>query len=107
MCASPAENVVREVREESGFETRALKILAVFDRSKHEHVPAFPFHVYKFFILCEIVGGQETLSSETDGVGFFGEGELPELSITRVTHAQIRRMFEHHRNPGLAADFDR
>jgi ADP-ribose pyrophosphatase YjhB (NUDIX family) len=107
VCASPAENVVREVREESGFETRALKILAVFDRSKHEHVPAFPFHVYKFFILCEIVGGQETLSSETDGVGFFGEGELPELSITRVTHAQIRRMFEHHRNPGLAADFDR
>jgi ADP-ribose pyrophosphatase YjhB (NUDIX family) len=106
VCASPAENVVREVREESGFETRALKILAVFDRSKHEHVPAFPFHVYKFFILCEIVGGQEALSSETDGVGFFGEGELPELSITRVTPGQIQRMFEHHRNPGQATDFD-
>jgi ADP-ribose pyrophosphatase YjhB (NUDIX family) len=29
--ASPAENVVREIREESGFSTRASKILAVFD----------------------------------------------------------------------------
>jgi ADP-ribose pyrophosphatase YjhB (NUDIX family) len=106
VCASPSENVVREVREESGFETRAVKILAVFDRSKHEHVPAFPFHVYKFFILCEIVGGQEAVSSETDGVGFFGESELPELSITRVTHAQIQRVFEHHKNPKLPTDFD-
>jgi ADP-ribose pyrophosphatase YjhB (NUDIX family) len=106
VCASPAENVVREVWEESGFETRAVKILAVFDRSKHGHVPAFPFHVYKFFIRCEIVGGKETVSSETDSVGFFGETELPELSLTRVTRGQIRRMFEHYRNPELQTDFD-
>ncbi len=107
VCASPAENVVREVREESGFETRAVRILAVFDRSKHEHLPQFPFHVYKLFIECEIIGGKATLSSETDGVGFFGEAELPELSITRVTLGQILRIFEHHRNPGLPTDFDR
>jgi hypothetical protein len=28
------------------------------------------------------------------------------LSVTRVTAAQIRRMFEHHRAPDLPADFD-
>jgi ADP-ribose pyrophosphatase YjhB (NUDIX family) len=106
VCASPAENVVREIHEESGFVTRASKILAVFDRSKHPHEPPFAFHVYKIFVLCSIIGGKETLSSETDSVGYFGETEIPELSITRVTPAQIRRMFEHHRNPELPTDFD-
>jgi ADP-ribose pyrophosphatase YjhB (NUDIX family) len=106
VCASPAENVVREIREEAGFVTRASKILAVFDRSKHPHEPPFAFHIYKIFLLCSIIGGQATPSSETDAVGFFGEAEIPELSITRVTPAQIRRMFEHHRLPGLPTDFD-
>ncbi len=105
--ASPAENVVREVFEESGFSTRAEKLLAVYDRSKHPHEPPFPFHVYKIFILCSITGGKETASSETDSVGFFGETEIPELSIGRVTPAQIRRMFEHHRDSHLPTDFDR
>ncbi len=106
VCASPAENVVREVYEESGFTTRASKILAVFDRSKHPHEPPFAFHVYKIYMLCTLLGGAETVSTETDAVGFFGEQEIPELSITRVTAPQVARMFEHHRNPGLPTDFD-
>jgi ADP-ribose pyrophosphatase YjhB (NUDIX family) len=103
---SPAENVVREVFEESGFQTRPLKILAVLDRSKHPHEPVFPYHVYKLFIQCEIVGGSAALSSETDGVDFFAETDIPPLSITRVTSGQIRRLFEHHRNPLLPTDLD-
>ncbi|MGD1090124.1 MAG: NUDIX hydrolase [Verrucomicrobiota bacterium] len=106
VCATPAENVVREVYEESGFVTRASKILAVFDRSKHPHEPPFAFHVYKLFVLCTIMGGREMPGSETDSVGFFGETEIPELSVTRVTEAQIRRMFEHHHAPELPTDFD-
>jgi ADP-ribose pyrophosphatase YjhB (NUDIX family) len=107
VCASPAENVVREVYEESGFKTRALKILAMYDRARHPHLPLLPFHVYKIFVLCSIIGGEETPSYETDAVGFFGETELPELSISRTTPAQIHRMFDHHRDSSLPADFDR
>lgn len=103
---SPAENVVREIREESGFVTRVVKLLAVFDRSKHRHEPAFPFHVYKLFLRCEIIGGAAAPSSETDGVEFFAEHELPELSNTRITKAQIQRFFTHHRQPNLPTDFD-
>lgn len=105
-CASPAENVVREIEEESGFVTRAAKILAVFDRSKHPHEPPFAFHVYKIFVLCTLIGGSERHSEETDAVGFFSEDAIPELSVTRVTAGQIRRLFEHHRNPALPTDFD-
>lgn len=104
---SPAENVVREIREESGFEARALKVLAVLDRGKHPHEPPFPFHVYKIFIRCEITGGAAAHSPETDAVEFFGEEEIPPLSLTRVTPGQVRRLFEHCREPGLPTDFDR
>jgi ADP-ribose pyrophosphatase YjhB (NUDIX family) len=103
---SPTESVVREVREESGYETRAVKLLAIYDRSKHPHQPAFPFHVYKLFILCALTGGGPTPGTETSAVDFFAEGELPELSLSRVTPAQLRRVFAHRRHPRWAADLD-
>jgi len=103
---SAAENVVREVREESGFITRAIKLLAVFDRSKHPHQPLFPFHVYKMFFLCEIVSGEAAVNEEISEIDFFPANALPELSIGRVTAAQIARMFEHRRHPDWPADFD-
>jgi ADP-ribose pyrophosphatase YjhB (NUDIX family) len=104
--SSPAENVVREIREEAGFTTRVLKLLAIFDRSKHPHEPPFAFHIYKMFFLCSIVGGEASSNIEIDGVDFFEEDNLPELSLTRITKPQILRMFEHHRNPDLPTDFD-
>lgn len=101
------ENVAREVHEESGFIVRATKLLAVFDRSKHPHEPPFAFHVYKLFLLCAVTEGTSQPGAETDAVGFFGEREIPDLSLTRVTPAQVRRMFDHHRQPDLPTDFDR
>ena len=94
------------MREESGFDTRAGKLLAVLDRSRHGHAPAFPFHVYKMFVRCEILAGAATPSAETSAVGFFDESDLPPLSTSRVTAGQIRRMFEHLRHPGWPTDLD-
>ena len=54
---SPGENVEREVFEESGFKVKAVKLLAVYDRSKHGHQPEYPHYVYKMFFLCEMIGG--------------------------------------------------
>jgi ADP-ribose pyrophosphatase YjhB (NUDIX family) len=102
---SPADGVVREVREESGYETRAVKLLAVYDRNRHGH-PPIPFHAYKLFFLCELLGGAAARSYETDAIDWFAEGGLPPLSISRVTEAQIHRFFEHQRSPQWATDFD-
>jgi ADP-ribose pyrophosphatase YjhB (NUDIX family) len=102
---SPADAVVREIREESGFETRATKLLALLDRNRHGHPPHVN-HIYKVFIQCEIVGGSPTTSHEIQGVGFFAEDEIPDLSLTRTMPSQIARMFEHYRQPDLPADFD-
>jgi ADP-ribose pyrophosphatase YjhB (NUDIX family) len=103
---SPAEAVVREVWEESGFETRAVRLLAVYDRSKHPHQPPRPDSVYKIFILCEITGGAAAESAETGGAAFFAEQEIPELSVARVTPEQIARMFQFSRHPEWPADLD-
>jgi ADP-ribose pyrophosphatase YjhB (NUDIX family) len=92
VCQSPSENVQREVFEESGYRTKAVRLLAVYDRNRHPH-PAFPFHIYKLFFLCEIIGGESITSIETDEVGFFAKNNIPELSLSRVTPQQIDRMF--------------
>jgi ADP-ribose pyrophosphatase YjhB (NUDIX family) len=103
---SPSEAVVREIYEESGFQTRAVKLLAVYDRSKHPHTPAYPYHIYKMFFLCEIIGGVATISNETQAIGFFREDEIPPLSISRITPGQIQRLFAHYHHPDWPADFD-
>jgi ADP-ribose pyrophosphatase YjhB (NUDIX family) len=69
-------------------------------------MPTHPHHVYLLLFICELTGGAARPGLETSDVGFFAEDALPELSIARVTEAQIRRMFEHRRRPELPADFD-
>lgn len=102
---TPREAVEKEIREESGYLTSAVKLLAVYDRD-HHGPPPLPWPVYKLFIRCEITGGAPAGSIETTGVDFFAEDELPPLSEGRVMPSQIRRMFEHQRDPGLPADLD-
>ena len=104
---SPTEFVVKEVREESGFDVRVAKLAAVWDRARHPHVPPYPFHIWKLFFVCEITGGEARGGLETSAVEFFAEDELPrDLSISRVLLPQLQRMFEHMRRPELPTDFD-
>lgn len=100
-----AEAAVREVREESGYLVRALRLISAYDRDRQGHSP-IPYHVYRLVYLCEILDPNPSPLIDTEGVGFFGENELPDLSLSRVTQTQIRRSFEHHRDPTLPADFD-
>jgi ADP-ribose pyrophosphatase YjhB (NUDIX family) len=103
---SPSEAVEREVREESGYEVRATRLLALWDRDKHSH-PPIPFHVYKVFFQCELLGGAPlAASTETDGVGFFADGALPKLSSGRVTRQQVQRLVQRATDRDGAADFD-
>jgi ADP-ribose pyrophosphatase YjhB (NUDIX family) len=99
------ETVEKEIHEESGYEARALRLLAVYDRNKHDH-PPFLYHTYKVFVLCELTGGAASASVETEGAAFFPDDALPPLSTPRVTAGQIARIFELYRRPQLGVDFD-
>ena len=102
---SPRQAVAKEVREESGFEVEVTKLAALYDRNLHPH-PPYAYHLYKLMFLCEITGGAPATSLETSGVDFFAEDALPALSRPRISTLQIHRMFAHHREPGLATEFD-
>lgn len=103
---TPSECVLREIREESGFEASVVKLAAVWDSQRQGHRPS-AFHIYKLFFVCRLEGGAATTSLETTGVAFFAEADLPDdLSLGRVLPGQLRRMFAHHRQPGLATEFD-
>lgn len=101
---APSQAVEREIREESGYEAKAVKLLALEDR-KRRHPPSLN-EVYKGAFLCELVGGEARTSAETTAVAWFSEDELPPLSEGRVTEEQIKRWFRHWRQPGLPTEFD-
>jgi ADP-ribose pyrophosphatase YjhB (NUDIX family) len=102
---TPSQAVEKEIEQESGFTARAVKLAAVFDRNKHNH-PAYLFHVWKLFFICEITGGDFRTSYETTAVEFFPIDKLPELSTGRTTEEQIRRVYQHHLNRSLPTEFD-
>jgi ADP-ribose pyrophosphatase YjhB (NUDIX family) len=102
---SPSQIAEREVLEETGFQVHASKLLALYDKARHDHPREF-WYAYKLFVRCELSGGAPTRGLETLDVGFFAPDELPPLSSPRVTEAQIRRMFEHLAHPDLPTDFD-
>ena len=104
---APSFAVEREIREESGYLAKAVKLAALFDKNnpRHGHPPGI-LHIYKLFFICELTGGTATLSNETDGVDFFPVNALPPLSSGRASQSQIERLYEHHLNRGLPTDFD-
>lgn len=102
---SPTENVVKEIKEESGFDVVPIRLVALLDKNKHPHPPE-AYHYYKIFILCEIIGGKPTAGIETNNINFFGEHNLPQLSTNRNTESQIKMLFEFLRNPEKETIFD-
>jgi ADP-ribose pyrophosphatase YjhB (NUDIX family) len=103
---TPAQSVVREIFEESGYHARPLKLAAVWDRARQALPPA-PYSVVRLFFICALEGGEAATSLETSGHGWFHEAEVPsDLSLGRVSPHHIARMFAHWREPGLPTDFD-
>ncbi len=104
---SPSRAVEREIFEESGYVTRATRLLAVYDRAhpRHGHPPA-PYHSYKLFFRCEIVEGQPTLSYETTAIDFFSRNTIPPLSPGRNSLNQIQRCFDLLDDPDQPVEFD-
>ncbi|WKN45072.1 NUDIX hydrolase [Tunicatimonas pelagia] len=102
---SPSEIVVKEVQEEAGITVVPERLLAVLDKKCHDHPPT-PFYTYKIFILCQHTKGEIQTGPETMNVGFFGENELPSLSVERLTVNQAKLLFNFHRNPDQAVLLD-
>jgi len=95
---SPSEAVIRETKEETGYDVSAKKLLALWDKLKHDHPPQWP-HAYKCFFHCEIISGEAKENAEISELNFFDLNNLPPLSTHRVTEKQIVKLFELVMNP--------
>jgi ADP-ribose pyrophosphatase YjhB (NUDIX family) len=103
----PSAAVTREVLEETGYHSSAVKLIACWDRDLQDNPPPLPVHVYKLFFLCRRDGAvQPPAALETLDVGWFGLEVLPPLSLGRVNHHQIERALAHHRDLSLPTEFD-
>lgn len=104
---SPAEATAREVLEESGYVTRATKLLALQDRDRQGY-PPHAWHVWKAIFLCELEDAeQRELGWETDEARFFPVDRLPEpLRVGASTRQLIERCYEHRGHPEWPTDFD-
>ncbi len=102
---SPAENAVKEVREESGMEVEVVKLMALWDKDKQGH-PRQPEHVYKLVFLCRLLGGKLTTSLETSGADFFHAEDLPPLCPHRAARHYLDLAWRHAADPSLPTAFD-
>ena len=100
----PSEMVIREVREESGFEVRVEKLIAVYDANRM--APLEFYHAYKLIFLCTIVRGEAQTSIETLGVDFFAPETLPPLSEFRTNKTMLDEVIAHTKDPNRPTFFD-
>ena len=101
----PSEAAMREVREESGFECMARKVIGVFDANRGGE-PFSAFHAFKVIFLCEITGGNPNSDHEIIGVDFFAPEAIPPLSSNRTNEAWLRECFAHLDDPARPTAFD-
>lgn len=105
LSLSPAQNVEKECREESGYEVRARAVTSVLDRDQAGY-PPHPHAIYKLTFLCELIGGAARASIETTAVDFFPLDALPPLDRGRTSETEIRRARAFLLNPQQPAAFN-
>jgi ADP-ribose pyrophosphatase YjhB (NUDIX family) len=102
---TPGTAAERETLEESGYRVRATKLVALLDKSRHEHPPSVDY-TYKVLVGCRFEGGAPVTSHEIDDVSFFARDARLELDLDRTTPGQVALAWAHHDEPGRATDFD-
>lgn len=102
---APADNAVKEAKEEAGVDVSVKKLIAVHDKNKHNPRP-YLFGVIKIFYQCELIGGEFVPNIETSESGFFGPDELPPLAEEKCSTEQVRMCFEACSSENWTVQFD-
>ena len=103
---SVQSNTEKEVREETGLNVKAVKIIAVQDRNKHNK-PVYAYGVCKIFVLCEVIGGEFAENIETIETRYFSLEDLPDhLAEEKTSKEQIVMCFQAFSDANWQTQFD-
>lgn len=102
---SPAENTVKEAKEEAGLDIVIDRLVAVQDRDKHNK-PPYAYKVVKIFYLCHSVGGSFLHNIETSDSRYFSADELPVLAAEKCSEEQVEMCFEAYQHSEWPVLFD-
>lgn len=103
---SAKSNTIKEVKEETGLDVEAVKLIALQDRNKHNK-PVYAYGVWKVFVLCKRIGGEFIENIETTEIKYFGLNELPDnLAEEKCTKEQIEMCFKAKEDANWQVQFD-
>jgi len=86
------ENAIcREVREETGLEVEAVKIVEVFERIMPDEDGRTEYHYVLIDYLCRAAGGELRAASDASQARWVSRGELASYCLTEGTLAVIER----------------
>jgi ADP-ribose pyrophosphatase YjhB (NUDIX family) len=85
--ASPTENALRELREETGFTAELDGLVGVYDNKAFGSVS--PYHFYVMCFRGRVTGGVATPSKETPEVVLVAPGDLP-ADMSELQRAMLR-----------------
>jgi len=88
---SPTENILKEIEEETGFEAKVERLLAVFDTNRFQLQSK---QYAKFVFECKLLDGQFQKNQEIADLQFFAIDQLPNLSEKRITKEQIEILWQ-------------
>lgn len=92
--------VTRELREETGLETRVLELIEVFDRiygadgkiaKEKENHPRYHYVIVDY--LCERISGEARAGSDVTHVAFAREDELAQYRLTETALRILHKAF--------------
>lgn len=103
---SVKSNTEKEVREETGLNVKAVKIISIQDRNKHNK-PVYAYGVCKIFVLCEVINGKFVENIETTEIRYFSSQDLPHnLAEEKTNKEQIEMCFKAYLNENWQTQFD-
>ena len=103
---SVKSNTVKEVREETGLDAVAKKIIAVQYRNKHNK-PIYAYGVCKIFVLCDVISGKFEKNIETTEIKYFSLEDLPDnLAEEKTNKEQIEMCFKAFKDANWQVQFD-
>lgn len=97
---SPKENIIKEVKEETGLLVKVETLSQLIDTDKMNDGNK-PIQYYKLIFTCSVVSGtihQTDDLGEISKVDFFSIHELPKLSTRRTTKEQLLSLMKNNHN---------